>query len=273
MKIKDRQIGKQILVMLLIIITLFPIVFAIANSFKTSQDAFNNILSLIPAKPTMENYSYVAQRLPIFRIIANTFIIAGLVTLVKLLTSVLASYAFVYFDFKGKDLIYFTMLATMFIPFTVTMIPNYLIISNLGLTDNIFGVMLPQFADVLGIFLLRQAMRNIPISLIEASKIDGAKDRTIMKDIVIPLVRPALISTGAMFFINSWNEFVWPVLILKSQENYTLSLALQMFMSSEGGTDFPIAMAVSVITMIIPLGLYLLLQKQIISTYVGSGMK
>ena len=129
------------------------------------------------------------------------------------------------------------MLSTMFIPFTVTMIPNYLMISKIGLRDCIWGVALPQFADVLGIFLLRQSMRGIPKALIEASRMEGIGNLKIMKDIVIPLVRPSILTTGIIFFINSWNEYVWPVLILKTKENYTLSLALQMYISAEGGTD------------------------------------
>ena len=165
------------------------------------------------------------------------------------------------------------MLSTMFIPFTVTMIPNYLMISKIGLRDCIWGVALPQFADVLGIFLLRQSMRGIPKALIEASRMEGIGNLKIMKDIVIPLVRPSILTTGIIFFINSWNEYVWPVLILKTKENYTLSLALQMYISAEGGTEFTIAMAVSVITMIIPLTLYIIFQRYIINTFAASGIK
>ena len=196
-----------------------------------------------------------------------------MVTSLKTITSLLAAYAFVYFDFKGKGIIYFIMLSTMFIPFTVTMIPNYLLISKLKLADSIIGVMLPQFADVLGIFMLRQAMRGINKSLIEVAKLDNIGNLKIMRDIVLPLVRPSLISTGIIFFINSWNEYVWPVLILKSKENYTLSLALQMYISSEGGTNFSVAMAVSVMTMLIPLTLYLIFQRYIINTFAMSGIK
>ena len=249
-KIKDSQILWHVLLVLMVVITLFPIVFAICNSFKTNSEAMNTVMSLIPKNPTIENYVHVFEKLPFVKITLNTFIIATVVTSLKTVTSLLAAYAFVYFDFKGKGIIYFIMLSTMFIPFTVTMIPNYLLISKLGLTDSIIGVMLPQFADVLGIFMLRQAMRGINKSLIEVAKLDKIGNLTIMKDIVLPLVRPSLISTGIIFFINSWNEYVWPVLILKSKENYTLSLALQMYISSEGGTNFSVAMAVSVMTMI-----------------------
>ena len=266
MKTKNNQIFLHIILLILVIITLFPIFFALSNSFKTLQESFNSVLSI-------DNYKYVFSRLPLFKIIVNTFVIAFIVTMVKIITSVLASYSFVYFEFKGKNVIYLIFLTTMFIPFTVTMIPNYLIVSKLNLTDFIWGVMLPQFADVLGIFLLRQSMRTIPKSIIEVSKIDGVSDLRILKDIIMPIIRPSIISTAIIFFINSWNEYVWPVLIISTKEHYTLSLALQMFISSEGGTEFPVAMAVLVITMIIPLILFIIFQRHIISTFISSGIK
>lgn len=250
-----------------------PIIFAVSNSFKTLQDAFNTVFQVIPLNPTLENYIHVFERLPFFQITLNTFLIASTVTVFKTITSLFAAYSFVYFSYKGKGTIYFIMLTTMFIPFTVTMIPNYLLISKIGLRDSIWGVALPQLADVLGIFLLRQAMRGVPKALIEAAKLENVGNVKIMRDIIIPLVRPSIITTGIVFFINSWNEYVWPVLILKSKENYTLSLALQMYISSEGGTEFTIAMAVSVMTMLIPLILYIIFQRYIINTFTMSGIK
>ena len=270
MKIKEMQLGWHLLLLCAVFLMLIPIVFAVSNSFKSMQDAFNTVFEIIPARPTVENYLHVFSKLPFLRITLNTFLIAATVTIFKTVTSLFAAYSFVYFDFKGKGILYFIMLSTMFIPFTVTMIPNYLMISKIGLSDKIWGVALPQLADVLGIFLLRQSMRGIPRALIEAAKMENLK---IMKDIIIPLVRPSIISTGIIFFINSWNEYVWPVLILKSKENYTLSLALQMYISAEGGTEFTIAMAVSVMTMIVPLTLYILFQRYIINTFAMSGIK
>lgn len=274
MKIKkDLQPGWHMFLILIVFLMLTPIVFAVSNSFKTLQDAYNHVFQVIPSRPTLENYIHVFQKLPFLQITVNTFLIASTVTVFKTLTSVFAAYSLVYFDYRGKNTLYFLMLSTMFIPFTVTMIPNYLMISKIGLRDSIWGVALPQLADVLGIFLLRQSMRGIPRSLIEVARIDGIRHLKIMRDIVVPLVRPSMISTGIIFFINSWNEYVWPVLILKSKEHYTLSLALQMYISAEGGTDFTIAMAVSVMTMIIPLTLYIIFQRYIINTFAMSGVK
>ena len=245
------EIGWHMILGAIVFLMLVPIVFALSNSFKILQDAFNTIFEIIPSHPTLENYRHVFEKLPFVQITLNTFLIAASVTAFKTIT----------------------MLSTMFIPFTVTMIPNYLMISKLGLRDCIWGVALPQFADVLGIFLLRQAMRGIPKALIEAARMEGIGSLKIMRDIILPLVRPSILTTGIIFFINSWNEYVWPVLILKSKENYTLSLALQMYISAEGGTEFTIAMAVSVITMIIPLALYLIFQRYIINTFAASGVK
>ena len=193
----------HVLLILYILVILFPILFAVSNSFKTTSDAFNTILEMIPRHPTLDGYKAVFAKLPFFRIVMNTFLIAVSVTIAKTFTSLLAAYSFVYFDYKGKTIIYFMMLLTMFVPFTVTMIPNYLLITQIGLRDNIWGVALPQMADVLGIFLLRQAMRGIPRSLVEAAKLDNIPDLKIMKDIILPLVRPSVISTGIIFFINS----------------------------------------------------------------------
>ena len=274
MKIKMTSEYKwHILLILFVIVSLFPIVFAISSSFKELNEAYSNVFGIIPKNPTINNYKEVILRLPFYKITENTFFIATTVTVFKVITSVLAAYSFVYFDFKYKNILYFILISTIFIPFIVTMIPNYLTVSKLGLNDKLLGVILPQLSDATGIFLIRQSMKTIPKALIEVAELENVGHFKRMRDIVIPLVKPAIISTGIMFFINSWNEYVWPVLILKSKENFTLPLALQLFISSEGGTDFTIAMAVSVITMIIPLILYIIFQKYIINTFTSSGIK
>jgi len=271
-KLKTRVFWYVIFTIFGLIMT-YPIFFAVSNSTKTLSDAINSILNLIPRSPTLENYFFLFTRLDIWRITGNTFIIATAVTLFKLTTSMLAAYALVFFSFRFKKLVYFILISTIFIPFTVTMIPNFLTISRLDLIDNRIGVILPQLADALGIFLMRQSMRMIPKPLIEYAQMENLGHLRIIKDIVTPLIKPAIISTGIIFFINSWNEFVWPMLILRSTDNYTLPLALQMFISSEGGSDFTYAMALSVVSMIVPLTLFFVFQKHIISTFISSGIK
>ncbi|MDK6291624.1 MULTISPECIES: carbohydrate ABC transporter permease [Aerococcus] len=262
-----------IVFILIVIVWLMPILFALGTSLRRLPDVYDNVLAFIPLQPVFDNYIKLMDRLPLLRIVMNTFTIATTVTVAKLVISFLAAYAFVYFDFRAKKSSYFLFISSIFIPFTVTMIPNYLMINRMGLGDNIFGVVFPLVADATGILLMNQAMRNIPYSLIEVAKLDNISDWRIMKDIIVPLIRPQLTSTGIWFFINSWNEFVWPSLFLKTEENFTLPLALQLFMSAEGGTDFTVAMAISVITMSIPLLLYLVFQKYIIGTFTSAGIK
>lgn len=199
--------------------------------------------------------------------------IASVITILKLVLAFFAAYSFVYFKVKGQRFLYIIIISTLFIPFTVTMIPNYLMISKIGLMDTNWGVILPQIADAMGIFLLTQTMRGIPTALIEAALLDNIPQKRIMSHIVFPLVKHSITSTGIWFFITSWNEFIWPVLILKTVDHYTLPLAMQMYISSEGGTNFTMAMAISLISMFVPLMLYISFQKYIISTFISSGIK
>ncbi|MGX7418619.1 carbohydrate ABC transporter permease [Carnobacterium gallinarum] len=269
--------SKQRLVHLLFFIItlgiLYPILFIISNSFKPLKEAYNTILNLIPQNFTLDNFTYLFKNLPLLEITWNTFFVATVITVVKLIIAFFAAYSFTYYRIKGKKTIYFLIISTLFIPFTASMIPNYLLIAQLNLIDTSWGVILPQLADAMGIFLLTQTMRGIPVSLLEVAEIDNISQWTIMRKIVFPLSRHAITSTGIWFFITSWNEFVWPVLILKSTERYTLPLAMQTYISSEGGTNFTVAMSISLITMIVPLLLYTLFQKYIIGTFISTGIK
>ena len=221
----------------LVAMALVPVLFALLYSFKSLQSIYGDA-GLFTSGFTLDNYRDIARQLPIVQITLNTLTVAVLVTACKLLTSILAAYAFVFTSFRGKTVLYFLLISTIFIPFTVTMIPNYITVSKLNLFDSVLGIVLPQLADATGIFLLRQTMRSIPKSLIEIAELDGISRMRTLRDIILPICRPSIVATGIIFFINSWNEYVWPTLILRSKENYTLSLAMQLFSSSEAGTEF-----------------------------------
>ena len=277
MKTKTRslsglQIGWHIPLAVLVAISLVPILFAALYSLKSLQDIYRDA-GLLGTGFTLDNFREIARALPIGRITLNTLTVAVIVTACKLVTSVLAAYAFVFTSFRGKTALYFLLISTIFIPFTVTMIPNYITVSRLGLFDSVFGIVLPQLADATGIFLLRQTMRSIPKSLIEIAQLDGVSRMRTLWDIILPICRPSIVATGIIFFINSWNEYVWPTLILRTEENYTLSLAMQLFSSAEGGTDFTVVMAMAVVSMLIPVLLYLIFQRYIMSTFASSGIK
>ena len=151
--------------------------------------------------------------------------------------------------------------------------PNYLLMSKLGLLNSHWGVILPQLVDGMGIFLMRQTMRGIPKPLLEAAILENANPLQIMYKVVLPLIRPSAIAVGIFFFINSWNEYFWPLLILQDKNMYTLPLALQMFISAEGGSEWGIAMAVAMLTSLLPLILYFISQRFILNTFMQSGVK
>ncbi len=256
-----------------VFVLIYPIIFAVSNSFKPDSEAYTNATAIFTAGFTIENYVKLFTKLPLLRIIMNTFLISTVITVVRMAISFLAAYGVVYFQFKGKATVMAIFMFSMFVPFTATMVPNYLILSKIDLLDSIAGVILPQIFSGSAIFLLVQSMRNIPLSLIEVAKLEDMTDLTIMRKIVLPLVKPQLIATSIWFFALSWNEFVWARMVLKTTVNYTLPFALQMFISGEGGDGFTSAMAMCVVTMIIPLGLYLIFQKYIIDTFTSSGIK
>ena len=187
MKTKTRslsglQIGWHIPLAVLVAISLVPILFAALYSLKSLQDIYSDA-GLLGTGFTLDNFREIARALPIGRITLNTLTVAVIVTACKLVTSVLAAYAFVFTSFRGKTALYFLLISTIFIPFTVTMIPNYITVSRLGLFDSVFGIVLPQLADATGIFLLRQTMRSIPKSLIEIAQLDGVSRMRTLWDI------------------------------------------------------------------------------------------
>ena len=269
----SKEFTWHIFLLLAVFLMLWPIVFMISTSFKDLAQVFESTLNPLPWPATLDNYITVLKDFPLMRYVWNTFLIAAVVTLFKATTSVLAAFAFVYYDFKYKEAVFNSMLLTFFIPVTVLIMPNYLLMAKLGLLNTPLGVMLPGLVDGMGIFLMRQTMRCIPKALLEAAILDGATPWQVLTKVILPLIKPSVLSISILFFINSWNEYFWPLLILQDRDNYTLPLALQMFISAEGGSEWGIAMAVATLTSLPPLLLYGFCQKFIINTFMQSGVK
>lgn len=265
--------GYHLLLLVAAFLMLWPIVFMLSTSLKDLNQVFESTLNPMPFPPTFDNYTNVLENFPLLTYIWNTFFIAIVVTMSKALTSVLAAFGFVYYDFKYKETIFNGMLLTFFIPITVLIMPNYLLMAKLGLLDTPYGVMLPSLVDGMGVFLMRQTMRGIPKPLLEAAILDGATPWQILRKVVLPLIKPSVLAISILFFINSWNEYFWPLLILQDKHNLTLPLALQMFISAEGGSEWGVAMAVATLTSLPPLVLYGFCQKFIINTFMQAGVK
>ncbi len=274
MKTKSRwSILWHVLFFAIVCVLLYPILFAVDSSMKTDSQAYSGGISLFSNGISFHNYVKVFERVPLFLNILNTFMISLLNTVFTMVVSFLASYVLVYYKFRGSDKVVSLFVWSMFVPFTVTIIPHYLIVSSLGLVNTWLGVVLPYIFSGSAVFLLIQSMRNIPLSLIEVAKLDNISDRKIMCDIILPLVKPQLIASSIWYFALTWNDYIWPKRVLKESDTYTLSLVLQSFIAGEGGDGFTSAMAMSVITMIIPVILYLIFQKHIIETFTNGGIK
>lgn len=268
------QQGKWHIILIIIVLILFyPLAFMICTSFKTLPEIFSTGLNILPKQITMENYAYIFQNMPVLRFIGNSLFVATIVMVMKIISSTLASYCLVFMDVKHREAIFYIFSLTLFVPFSVIMIPNYLTLNKIGLINTLLGVALPQMADAMGIFRIRQAMRTIPKSLVEAGKLDKVGHFTAMMKIVLPLIKPAVISMAIFFFINSWNEFFWPQLIIKNEELSTITLSMQYFQNADAGTAWGTSMALATVATLIPMVLYIFAQRQIISTFMQSGMK
>lgn len=252
---------------------LYPLVYMVFTSFKTIPEIFSSGLKLIPTDPTLDNYKRVMEVIPLFLFIRNSLIVATIVMIAKIISSITVAYAVVFMDLKYKEAIFYAFTLTMFIPFTVTMLPNFITLTKFGLLNTLLGVSLPQLADAMGIFRIRQAMRGVPKSLVEAARIDNVHHTKALLRIVLPLIKPAVVAMCIFFFIDSWNQYFWPMLILRKREVYTITLSMKDFLSSEGGMSWGSSIALATLTVLPPLVLYIFAQRYIISTFLSSGLK
>lgn len=263
----------HILLVVAVLFSFFPFIWMLSTAFKEPSQIFSEFLNPIPHPLTLKNYLYAMNSVPLLRYLFNSLFVATVVTIIQLFTSLLAAYAFTQFEFKGRSLLFYLIIASMFVPFQATMLPNYLLISKFGWLNTYAGLIAPQLASGMGVFLLRQTFRSIPKSLLESARVEGAGDWQRLWKIIFPSVRPTVIALGILLFINVWNEYFWPLLVINNKGMLTLPLALQLFINAEGGTSWGPMMAVATLTSLPPFIAFLLVQKQVISSFINSGVK
>jgi multiple sugar transport system permease protein len=218
------------------------------------------------------NYVQAWKAAPFARYFANSFFIASCTAMGVLITSALAAYAFARLNFYGKNVIFTLFLATMMIPFEITMIPNFITISNLGWVNTYQAMIIPWIASVFGIFLLRQFFATIPHDLYDAALLDGCGHFRFLTQIVLPLSKPALISVGLFNFLGSWNAFTWPLIVTREEKMYPIQVGLRYFVT-ESGTATQELMAAAAITILPLLILYFFAQRQFIEGISTTGLK
>jgi len=228
--------------------------------------------TLIPENPSLLAYQRLFSELPFLRIIGNSLLLAAVTTVVQLVTSSTAAYAFSRLPFRGRGVVFAVYLATMMIPLQVLIVPLFVELKSFGLLNTYLGALLPTFASAFGIFLLRQAINQVPRELDEAAMLDGAGHFRTFFSIVLPNIRPALATLTVFAFMGSWNSFLWPLVVLRKPELQTLPIALAG-LQGQYVTEWDIIMAGSVVSILPMLALYIFAQKYVIQGVASSGIK
>jgi multiple sugar transport system permease protein len=251
---------------------LAPLVWMVSASLMPTGEANSFPPRFFPSRATLLHYRELFTRLSLGRAFASSFMVATATTLVSLLFNSMAGYAFAKLRFPGRDRLFGGLLAAMVIPAPIAMLPLFLLLRSLGLVNSYAGVVLPAAATILGVFLIRQFARGIPDDFIDAARLEGAGEVQIYRKIVLPLLSPVLTTLGVVTFLATWNDFIWPLIVLTDERRYTLPVALASLVG-EHVQDTELMMAGSVLTVMPVLLLFLGLQKQYIEGITLGGVK
>ena len=257
---------------LVTLIVLMPLVWMVSVSFMAPGEAAAFPPPLFPSEPTLENYRTLFGTYGIGRYLANSILVSTLATMLALLFVVPAGYAFAKLRFTGREAVFQALVAAMVVPGQIGMLPLFLELKAMGLVNSYAGALVPWLAGIFGIFLVRQFCLSIPTELLEAARIDGASEELILRKIVLPALKPVLITLALFIFLGSWNDFMWPLIVLADQDLYTLPVALAA-LSREHVQDNELMMAGSVVTVVPVLLLFLALQRHYLSGLLAGSVK
>ena len=259
-------------IIFLALIISFPFFWMISTSLKTLKEAVAFPPTLIPHDLVFSNFQSVFESGDFTRYLLNSVIYASSIGLGVAITSFLAGYAFAALRFPGKELLFVFFLVTFMIPPELAVIPNFLIIKNLGLYNTYGGMVLPGLAHAFSIFLLRQAFRSIPDDFFEAASLDGCGHLKYLTKIALPIVWPTLIVVTFLSFVRAWNDLLWPLIIVSGKQMYTVQVGLIAF-SQQAAADFPLLMAGSTVAILPVIALFLLVQRNVIEGIAHSGLQ
>jgi putative chitobiose transport system permease protein len=259
------------------LLMLFPLLWLISTALKSSgENIFQFPPQLLPSQPTFDNFVTVWQTHPFGQYLFNSTLIAVITVGLNLLFCSLAAYPLARLDFRGRNAIFAVVVSTIMIPFQIVMIPLYILTVQLGLKNSYPGtflaIILPSIASAFGIFLLRQAFQNVPKELEEAARMDGCSELGLWWYIMLPAIKPALVTLAIFVFIGSWSDFLWPLIVIDRQEYYTLPLGVAT-LAGTFSLDWRLVAAGSVISVAPVLLFFLFMQRYIVPTDTGSGVK
>ena len=276
MKLKNSRIQTLIIYSILsaiAIVMLFPLLWLISTALKSpTENIWQSPPQLLPSQPTLENFSKVWRFLPFATYLYNSILVSVLTVGLNLLFCSLAAYPLARLSFVGRNGIFIAIVSTIMIPFQIVMIPLYILTVQLGLRNSYLGIIFPSLASAFGIFLLRQALIGVPKEIEEAARLDGSSELGLWWHIMLPAIRPALITLAIFVFIGAWSDFLWPLIVIQDESLYTLPLGVAK-LAGTFSLDWRLVAAGSVISITPVLLLFLFLQKYIVPTDTGSGVK
>ena len=273
---KRAVVSKVIVYIILIIIALImivPFMWMLSASIKSDREVFQmNPFVFIPAVPKWSNYSDIWTKIPFLKFVENTVLLTLVVTILQLLTSSFAAYAFSKLHFRAKNALFLAYIATIAMPWQVYMVPQFIMMRRMGLNDKLLAIICLQAFSAFGVFMMKQFYEGIPDDLCEAARIDGMSEYRIYSTIMLPLSKPALSTLVIFSFVATWNDYLGPLIYLKSQEKKTIQLGLKMFIS-QYSSDYGLIMAGSVLSLIPVLVVFLCLQKYFVEGVATTGLK
>lgn len=253
------------------ILVSLPFIWMILSSLKTDREVLQIPPTIIPENPTFQHFIDLFVSMNFGTYLINTLIIV-IFSMVGLLLNTMAGYGFGKFQFKGKEILFAIVLITMMIPGQVTMIPTYLVLNEMGLTNTMSGIVLPGLIAAFNIFLIRQFMQTIPDGLLEAARLDGAGEFYIFFKLIIPLAKPILAVQVILTFIGAWNSFIWPLIVANDEALYTLSVGLAL-LQDQNVTNYGLQMAGAALMVIPVLVIFIIFQRYVIEGFNVGGMK
>jgi multiple sugar transport system permease protein len=269
-----KRIATTLALALAAVFPLFPLYWMVISSLKSPQELSQIPPSWWPRELTFDAYLTVFDAVPFGRAFGNSVLIAGLGTLSVLVTSVAAGYVFAKYRFRGRDALFWTLVATMFLPPIVTLVPLYWMVSSVGLSDSYLGVLLPWLANPFGIFLMRQFCADVPDELIDAARVDGAGEVRILLRVVLPLLKPAVVTLAVFAFVYYWNSFLWPLSVLQSDTRFPVVLSLSQLLSYASSVRYQsVVMAGALIASIPTIIIFLLTQRVFIQNISRTGVR
>ncbi|MBK8901245.1 MAG: carbohydrate ABC transporter permease [Anaerolineaceae bacterium] len=290
-KIATTDLAMQIFLLVIGLIVATPIIIAIFTSFKSLQDISANPHTLLPREWTLDNYITAWNATPFGRYLLNSFIQSGVIVICQVIFSIFAAYAFSFLEFKGRDLMFYLILGSLMVPFQLTFIPNFVLVSELPRNclelfgestafcsylgaNTYFGLTVPFLASAFGVFLLRQFFLSLPKDLHDSAQIDGASNFRFLWQIVVPLSGGSISAFAIFAFLGAWSQYLWPLIITNETEMRTVQIGIRFFLANqERGTNWGALMAGAVIVLLPTLLIFLIANRQLVKGIAMTGLK